>query len=466
MDIYKLSEEIINDYKEQSDLANEKYHYYHEQFYKINFNEPLFKGYDISVSCNPVSCRLIIFFTDTLIPYFIKNIISKDAAQINKVILNFTAIFNFIFFLIFDEYEYNEKKWIVQQINTLLKGLNPSDIDYFKLNICISFEEQPHVKKNEKCNFIMELIKEEDELLLKELGKVLRRCLPFWSIAHDDHELTEGNQYYSSTFYKSDTKINFLPINVDPNKNMFIPIKKDIGILIFNNFSDPKNTLKTVMLKKKPSEVNAQLKTLFSEIKNIEGYTTAQLAHIKPNETPHNIQLINKFMICFYIFIILQSCGIFPKNKKYPETYDEIFTMFSNININTISTYKDFFLPVNNIDTTNLQIQDDQKIGISEERKPMNSNVGTPPFPATIRDADDNYKYEPDNTLPANWLKYKSGTGKEYYVKKDGSMSQWQRPTANDPVLSGGRTVSRSTKKTSIKKRILKKPKKTIRNTK
>jgi hypothetical protein len=247
------------------------------------------------------------------------------------------------------------------------------------------------------------------------------------------------------------------------------------------------------MLKKNPSEVNAQLETLFSEIKNIEGYTTGILSKFNLNGSPDNIQLINKFMISSYIFIILQSCGIFPKNKKYPETYDEIFTMFSNININTISTYKDFFLPVNNIDTTDLQILDDQKIRISEERKPMNSNVGPPPFPATISDAADNYKYEPDSTLPANWLKYKSDTGKEYYVKKDGSMSQWQRPTGNVNNLPSGwiKTTgkngvpgyynselrqfqverptfggSRSTRKTSIKKRILKKPKKTIRNKK
>ena len=27
---------------------------------------------------------------------------------------------------------------------------------------------------------------------------------------------------------------------------------------------------------------------------------------------------------------MLQNCNVFPKNKKYPETYDEIFTMFSN----------------------------------------------------------------------------------------------------------------------------------------
>ena len=109
MDIYKTSDEIIKfyskNYKEQEDhlsvdqqRAQYVYDNYQQQLMQTNFNEPLFKGYTISETCNPVSCRLIIFFTDTLVPYFIKNIVSRNTKKIDKVILNFTAVFNFIFF--------------------------------------------------------------------------------------------------------------------------------------------------------------------------------------------------------------------------------------------------------------------------------------------------------------------------------------------------------------------------------
>ena len=40
-----------------------------------------------------------------------------------------------MFFSIFDYYEYNEKKWVINQINSILKGLKQDDIAYFKKNI-------------------------------------------------------------------------------------------------------------------------------------------------------------------------------------------------------------------------------------------------------------------------------------------------------------------------------------------
>jgi hypothetical protein len=261
MDIYKTSTEIIEFYKQfyssgktitqeqrttvDKDRAQNQYN----KFKQINFSEPLFKGYSISESCNPVSCRLIIFFTDTLVPYFIKNIISNNDARIVEVILNFTAVFNFIFYLIFDNYEYNEKKWIVQQINTLLKGLSTQEnIDFLKKNICISFEEEPHVKITDKnCNFIMQISEEEsspyyvDNMLLEELKKVLKRCLSFWKIDNLTYQLDDANKVDINNTYKidADNKIYFSPICLDtPNQIQLFPIQKDIGNMIFNIFSD------------------------------------------------------------------------------------------------------------------------------------------------------------------------------------------------------------------------------------
>ena len=69
--------------------------------------------------------------------------------------------------------------------------------------------------------------------------------------------------------------------------------------------------------------------------------------------------------------------------------------------------------------------------------------------------------------LPPGWEQLvindtsREDNGKVYYFNKSSNVAQWEKP-----INGGGSRSSRSTKKTSIKKRILKKPKKTIRNTK
>ena len=170
-----------------------------------------------------------------------------------------------------------------------------------------------------------------------------------------------------------------------------------------------------------------------------------------------------------------------------------------------------FFLPVNAeqvsrysqgrqkiqpiVDVSRQEPQQNKKIGISEERKPMNSNVGPPPFSGSITGDDGTlYLFELDSTLPPNWKRYtnKNKINDNIYLSPDG-RTQHEKPTANVDNIPFGwiKTTdkngvpgyynselrqfqverptfggSRSTKKTSIKKRILKKPKKTIRNTK
>ena len=550
MDIYKTSDEIIKfyskNYKEQEDhlsvdqqRAQYVYDNYQQQLMQTNFNEPLFKGYTISETCNPVSCRLIIFFTDTLVPYFIKNIVSRNTKKIDKVILNFTAVFNFIFFLIFDKYEYNEKKWIVQQINSLLKGLIQENIDYFKKNICISFDEQPRVKKNDfDCNFIMQISTGDnynsknspyyvDDVLLEELKKVLKRCLSFWEI--DDYEnpgyaVAIGDTDYTYEITDENyNKICFSPFIVPPPKQIqLFPIEKDIGIMVFNMFSHY-DTLMILMQEKDPSKVNEQLRGLFSQIETINQHTDMVDNFIGLNLSLDNIELINKFILCSYVFIILQSCKIFPKNKKYPETYDEIFTMFSNIDtkmINTVtyltkisSIRQNFFLPVNTEDVIEYSngrektqpIVESALQSAEEQREPEESSshiIDTPlqPLPPGWEEGKrpDNKTYYHNQSTGMTQMKrpetketlietiqglkqyitqeqiiqvdnylatLREEPGKEEeYRQKLVNMIQQIRDVMTDPLAGGSR--SRSTKKTSIKKRIFKKPKKTIRNTK
>ena len=535
MDIYKTSDEIIKFYSslyssgqdrvilDETKIQDVFQNRYEQQFMQTNFNEPLFNGYSISESCNPV--------------------------------------FNFIFFLIFDKYDYNEKKWIVQQINTLLKGLIRANIDYFKKNICISFEENPRVKVDDfDCNFIMKISTGDvynsenspyyvDDVLLEELKKVLKRCLSFWKI--DDYENPGYTVAIGDTDYtyeimgKNYNTICFSPFIVPPNQIQLFPIDKYIGNMIFSMFSDY-NTLMMVMQEKNPSNVNEQLSALFSQIETIKQYTEMVVNHIDANLSPDVIISINKFIVCSYVFIILQSCKIFPKNKKYPETYDEIFTMFSNINtimindnryLTNISSIRNkFFLPVNTEDVVeysegsrgklyqevdsrdesalqsaeeqiqpkeassaaivnrpseealshyidillsrieeqkkelsphgityaNNEVSKIQSSGASGEEKHarlaklFNILKNYIPLPPSRNISSVSQIPQNVDNLPSGWIKIDKN-GVPGYYNEELRLFQVERPTF------GG---SRSTKKTSIKKRIIKKPKKTIRNTK
>jgi hypothetical protein len=247
---------------------------------------------------------------------------------------------------------------------------------------------------------------------------------------------------------------------------------------------------------------------------------------IGANLSPAVIMLINKFIFCSYIFIILQSCNIFPKNKKYPETYDEIFTMFSNdisklneINMATTQTHN-FFLPVN----------EEQVYYYSHGREKIQPILDSRhDESAEEQGQTESSSHIVDTPLPPGWEEGKRADNVTYYHNQSTGMIQRERPktkenilktieelkqhltpknkieldqrlseilsqeaniteeeirqqlnevipilieaTGIDPELGGGSRSSRSTKKSStkkntIKKRIIKKPKKTIRNTK
>jgi hypothetical protein len=132
---------------------------------------------------------------------------------------------------------------------------------------------------------------------------------------------------------QSGNKINivFSPICLyPPNEIQLFPIQKDIGNTIFRIFSNY-DTLKMVM--SQDFAVNSEIDKVSKQKQQIEEYTKTVISSIKELKLTHDdIELINKFLVSSYVFIILQSRDVFPKNKKYPETYDEIFTMFSNIN--------------------------------------------------------------------------------------------------------------------------------------
>lgn len=432
MDIYTLAQEII----QRTGPIKENYK---EEFLKIKkFDNPLFKGYSISETCNPVSCRLIIFFTDTLIPYFINNINIQSDKITRKIISNFTAVFNFIFYLIFDKYEYNEKNWIVQQINTILKGLKQENIEFFKQDICISFEKVPLVKDIKNCNFIMKINSDDtylnnnflnnnfyyvDDMLLEELKKVLNRCLSFWEI----HVKVAGVEDMDYTYRIDDDltydEIHFSPIIVLPDKIQIFPINKDTGTILFYLFSDYK-ALNYMISEDSKLDVNKKIAEIFKNSASIVKQINDRLNQIGITINHNAIDLIKKFISCSYIFLALQNYNVFPKNKKYPETYDEIFTMFSNNKDkdkitaikNMIYTtpinqsYYDFFVPA---------------VGMKKALSPPASSVILKPSSQPPFVVQSHVKVNP---------------GGDAIIKKN----------------SGG----------SIKKKIFKKPKKTIRNIK
>jgi hypothetical protein len=394
MDIYNLAKEKliedirINNNTDDAGLLSDKHikKYFEnvDEFFKLRGN--IFKGFGISETCNPVSCRLIIFFTDTLIPYFINNIKKDKYASIT--IKTFSVVFNFIFYLIFDKFDFNEKKWIAQQINTIEKLINESDINYFKKNICINFEEL-RVKNVIDNNFSFSISNKEkylnksskyytNDVLLEELKKVLDRCLTFWKIINENKDesqliqslISEGAQHKFSTYFDSANRENrsimLSPIMVNPDKIKLFPIKEYDGTIIFNIFSDIEELKflfgnESDMRYPGSSDLGDDITNFFTEItfKKISERINQQLIDMKaPSPTNTVADLLAKIIFCFYTFIMLQLNYVFPKNKKYPETYDEIFTMFSNntkYNIDTIKsiiyttpinkTYYDFFVP-------------------------------------------------------------------------------------------------------------------------
>ena len=513
MDIYKIASENVKKGtdleqlptdQEKIDLRNkiEKDRlYYKEQFKKIKFNNPLFKSYNITDTCNPVSCRLIIFFTDTLIPYFIQNIISQNPEVINKVIMNFTAVFNFIFYLIFDKYTNpNEKKWIKQQIDTLFKGLNKellrnTIMPAFTDHICISLDDLTTVvKATTNCNFIMKISKEattnsedspyyNDDVLLEELKEVLNRCLTFWEILPQEQANKIQSTKQIITTYKNSTnpdydEIHFVPFIVIPNKTILFPIKEDIGIIIFNLFSNIEELRPLIDESAETEESNVVTKILsvYKLIRSIIDRINGVIQSTMPIKMkPADIVSIRKFIFCSYIFIALQSSNIFPKNKKYPETYDEMFTMFSDINEENFKeripvyskNFYDFFVPARSSDAPledlpQTLIQPPEPLPEAAVAAPLSSSTArqyqqtsTPQQPQQPQVPQEQVRLRP---LPPGWEKFEKD-GKVYYNNKEKGILQQNFPTGP----GGG---SRSTKKTSIKKRILKKPKKTIRNTK
>jgi hypothetical protein len=146
---------------------------------------------------------------------------------------------------------------------------------------------------------------------------------------------------------------------------------------------------------------------------------------------PQNIyhSLLTKFIFCSYIFIALQCFELFPKDKKYPETYDEIFTMFSNNkDKDGIDKIKEEIYKPNpsypiNKSLYNFFVPVGGKSGMPKEYPPLPVSTPTtpPPFPVST----DLARFKPP--------------GGEAVINKRG----------------GG----------SIKKKIFKKPKKTIRKT-
>jgi len=284
------------------------------------------------------------------------------------------------------------------------------------------------MKINSKDTYLKYNFYHVDDMLLEELKKVLNRCLSFWEI----HVKVAGVEDMNYTYRIEDEitydEIHFSPIIVVPDKIQIFPINKDIGTILFNLFSD-QETLLNMMQKKSQSEVNKQLKYVFNISGSIETVINNELEKMRVNRDPRDIQLIKKFIFCSYIFIVLQNCNVFPKNKKYPETYDEIFTMFSEDKdkITTIKnmiyttpinqSYYDFFVPA---------------VSLQKALSPPASSVLS----------------KPSSLLPS--------TPPPFSVSTD--VARLKPP--------GGEAVINKRGGGSIKKKILKKPKKTIRNTK
>jgi hypothetical protein len=305
----------------------------------IDFNKPLFSGPDVSAKCNPVTGRLIIFFTDILMPFFLNNITKPETfeGETNMFNATFSTIFNFIFYHTFDEYSENEKKWVIQQINIILSKLPQKYHAIFKQYICINLDATPfEVKRLKGGDFGVKLHKDSvhQTKLIEEFKKVMKRCLPFWKIVDNKDSINCDAKPINPTewnIFSSQTQNNFLyliPIKLIPSG---IPIKKEIAEVIFytiGNFSK----IESVIMQKTSTATFLQI---------FQDPTSILFPKKKNNERDPDEEMPEMIFMKLLIILKIKYQEIGKKIQFYPETYDEMYTLFSYIPQTTIDQILD-----------------------------------------------------------------------------------------------------------------------------
>lgn len=257
--------------------------------------------------------------------------IEPTADENNKIIIfTFTCMFNFIFYHLYRRYSENEKKWVTQQINTILYRLPNEYHALFNRCICIDFENSQVKPDTKLCNFLITITHYSNPQvkLLDEFIKVMKRCLPFWKIedASDDRLLNQETKIdlHSSIYYINDNKKYILlqPISINTSYINYIPKKSNYMKSFIKRYVDINN-------------LSAEIKSgkTFAEIYN----TTSEEMRREPEETKEkDIKISLLHFLLFLIFLRAKYPEVNKKIKFYPETYDEYYTLFSNISQNTI----------------------------------------------------------------------------------------------------------------------------------
>jgi hypothetical protein len=375
--------------------------------------------------------------------------IEPTADEKNKIIiLTFTCMFNFIFYHLYQLYSEKEQAWVIQQINTILIKLPHGYHDMFEKCICISFKNL-EVKMRESetfkyCNFIIKITDSKHQVkLLDEFKKVMKRCLPFWKIKDpiDDGTINQ------------ETNINMRSSTYINNKYIFLqPIS--INVSLINYIPKKSNYMKDFIEKYLYVKMNKLFQMLFSNNSFAEIYQEISI-QIKSKVVPtEDIKLSLFHFLLFLIFLKVKYPEIDKKINFYPETYDEYYTLFSNISQNTIdeicNNCESFKLPREKMYSSLIPLGP-KKIYLDPPKfllpieSPLHINIidnstfiegilnptkgGSLPIPINIKNAHDN----------VNLPQIKPSTNYDLKVKKH---------------------------KKTIKQKLLKKSKKTIRNMK
>jgi hypothetical protein len=251
------------------------------------------------------------------------------------IIFTFTCIFNFIFLHLFEEYSENEKKWVLQQINTILNRLPKNYHDDFKQYICIDLKESQVKSDLNKCNFRIPKVNYDPQIkLFDDFKKVMNYCLPFWYI-YKSGQPSKCPDVLNS--YDMDDYILLTPIKVI---QCAPPLRSNFAKILYMSLYE---LIRNSDIDKGIDNFDLNRFNLYIDTDNLyyKALKRLNLQNPKKEKLIYFLKIFKKLTI---LWLTINTEEFQPdsqpsKNFIYPETYDQMYSLF-NINIESLNDIK------------------------------------------------------------------------------------------------------------------------------